>query len=38
LTVVLNADAKVTLHEDIELTLNMDHIHLFKKEGSEAVF
>ena len=38
LTVVLNADAKTTLHEDIELTLNMDHIHLFKKEKGEAVF
>jgi multiple sugar transport system ATP-binding protein len=38
LTVVLNADVKTTLHEDIELILNVDHIHLFKKEGGEAVF
>lgn len=37
LTAVLNADATVTLHEDIELALNIDKIHLFKKEGGEAV-
>jgi multiple sugar transport system ATP-binding protein len=38
LTAVLNADARITLHEDIELALNMDRIHLFKKKGGEAVF
>ncbi|MBT8373260.1 MAG: sn-glycerol-3-phosphate ABC transporter ATP-binding protein UgpC [Desulfobacterales bacterium] len=38
LTVVLNADAKATLHADIELALNMDKIHLFRREGGEAIF
>ena len=38
LTVLLSADAKVALHQDIELALNMDKIHLFNKEGGEAVF
>ncbi len=38
LTAVLNTDAKATLHQRIELTLNMEQIHLFRKEGGEAVF
>ena len=37
LTALLSADAKVTLHQDIELALNVAQIHLFKKEGGEAV-
>jgi multiple sugar transport system ATP-binding protein len=38
LTVVLNADAEPQLHEDIELVPNVGQIHLFKKEGGDAVF
>jgi len=38
LTVVLNADAEPKLHGDIELVPNMGQIHLFKKEGGEAIF
>ncbi len=38
LTAVLNADAGVALHEDVELALNMDRIHLFRGEGGEALF
>ncbi|MFQ5485953.1 MAG: ABC transporter ATP-binding protein [Desulfobacterales bacterium] len=38
LTAVLNADARASLHKPIELTLNMEHIHLFRKKGGEAVF
>jgi len=37
LTVLLSADAKVTLHQDIELALNMEQIHLFKMDGGDAV-
>ena len=37
LTVLLSADAKVALHQNIELALNVDKIHLFKMEGGEAV-
>ena len=38
LTAVLNADTKATLHHPIELTMNMEQIHLFRKKGGEAVF
>jgi multiple sugar transport system ATP-binding protein len=38
LTAVLNADAKATLHEDVELALNMDRIHLFRGGEGEALF
>ena len=38
LTAVLSSDTKASLHEDIELALNMEQIHLFKKEGGEAIF
>ena len=38
LTAVLSSNTKARLHENIELTLNMEQIHLFRKEGGEAIF
>lgn len=38
LTAVLSSDTKARLHEDIELALNMEQIHLFRKEGGKAIF
>ncbi len=33
---IVNSNAEVTAHEEIELVLNMDKIHLFEKEGNES--
>ena len=38
LTALLAADTKAKPHEEIELLLSLKKIHLFKKEGGEAVF
>jgi multiple sugar transport system ATP-binding protein len=38
LTALLEADTKAKPHEEIELLLSLKKIHLFKKEGGEAVF
>jgi len=37
LTALLSADTGAKLHRDIDLVLNMEKSHLFKKEGGEAV-
>ncbi|UCD71733.1 MAG: sn-glycerol-3-phosphate ABC transporter ATP-binding protein UgpC [Syntrophobacterales bacterium] len=37
MTAVLGADTKAKLHEDIDLLMNMEKIHLFRKEGGEAI-
>jgi len=37
LTALLGADTKAKLHQDIDLALNMEKIHLFKKEDGEAI-
>jgi hypothetical protein len=33
----LGADTDAKPHQDMELTLNMDKAHLFRKEGGEAI-
>ena len=38
ITALLDAGANAKLHENIELAMNMDKIHLFRKEGGEAIF
>jgi multiple sugar transport system ATP-binding protein len=37
-TALLEADTKAKPHEEIELLLSLEKIHLFKEEGGEAVF
>ena len=37
LTALLGADTDTKPHQDIELTLNMDKAHLFRREGGEAI-
>ena len=37
LTVLLGADTKAKPHQDIDLTLNLDKAHLFRREGGEAI-
>jgi multiple sugar transport system ATP-binding protein len=37
LTAILGSDADVKARQDIELVPNMDKIHLFRKEGGEAI-
>jgi multiple sugar transport system ATP-binding protein len=37
LTVLLDADTEVKLHQDIHLVLNMEKAHIFKKEEGEAI-
>jgi hypothetical protein len=33
----LGADTDAKPHQDMELTLNMDKAHLFRREGGEAI-
>ena len=37
LTALLEADSEARPHEDIDLALNIEKIHLFRKKGGEAV-
>jgi multiple sugar transport system ATP-binding protein len=37
LTVLLGAETKARPHHDIDLTINMDKAHLFRREGGEAI-
>jgi multiple sugar transport system ATP-binding protein len=37
LTVLLGADTKAKPYHDIDLTLNLDKAHLFRREGGQAV-
>lgn len=37
LTALLGADTRAKLHQDIDLVFNMEKIHLFMKEGGEAI-
>lgn len=37
LTVLLGAETKARPHQDIDLTLNLDKAHLFRREGGEAI-
>lgn len=37
LTVLLGAETKARPHHDIDLTLNLDKAHLFRREGGEAI-
>jgi multiple sugar transport system ATP-binding protein len=36
-TALLGADTDAKPHQDMELTLNMDKAHLFRREGGEAI-
>jgi len=36
-TALLGADTEAKPHQDMELTLNMDKAHLFRREGGEAI-
>ncbi len=36
-TALLGADTAAKPHQDMELTLNMDKVHLFRREGGEAI-
>ncbi len=36
-TVLLDADTEVKLHQDIDLVINMEKAHVFKKEEDEAI-
>jgi multiple sugar transport system ATP-binding protein len=38
LTAIIEADTEAKHHDKIELLLSLEKIHLFKKEGGEAVF
>ena len=38
LNALMDADCSVGLHDEIELMLNMDKIHLFKADSGEAIF
>jgi len=38
MTAVISPNIKVSLEQTIELDMNLDKIHLFKKEGGEAIF
>jgi multiple sugar transport system ATP-binding protein len=38
MTAVISPNIKVKLDDTIELDMNLDKIHLFKKDGGEAVF
>jgi len=38
ITAIVNPNIPVKLDEDIDLEINLDKIHLFKKDGGEAIF
>lgn len=37
LTALVDGDVEVKPHQDIDLDLNIENIHLFRKEGGEAI-
>jgi multiple sugar transport system ATP-binding protein len=38
MTAIINPNIRVKLNQDIDLEINMDKIHLFRKDGGEALF
>jgi multiple sugar transport system ATP-binding protein len=38
MTAIVSPNIKVSLEDNIELEMNLDKIHLFKKDGGEAIF
>jgi len=38
MTAIISPDTPVSLNEDIDLEINMDKIHLFIKDGGQAIF
>ena len=38
ITAIISPNIAVELNENIDLDINMDKIHLFNKDGGEAIF
>ena len=38
MTAIISPNIPVTLHDDVDLEINLDKIHLFRKDDGEAIF